>query len=734
MSEFEARFLPPETITDQSVVADPYDKEASDFLHTLQQAAEQQTGRKGDEAELSAEEREALLSEIAIGRAVEVIAAGFGDGITPLEKEITELDIDQGKAAERQLVLDAALLGGKIGTASLGLYQYPVEALPANLKKQPPLSSLAGPGAELEDRVQSGIEGALIALRRRLKAALPPQKSSQRSQEVPLKDILITSAYIVIRRNIESRNTRERLGIRIPDWVAHEKVSQYLQKKYPLLYIQQIGREEAGSEDQYELLQQYHERQAATEHISLQDIRFRPASDTPEDTEDWQDDESVPLDLGGVYPDLQAQADFERVENIVSRPTASSYLNTLLDRQRVVLRALSGFETAELDGPPPYTFKMLAEKYGVTEARIWGIEQEALTRLRRPELAPLIQDALDQLNTDTVPAGLFSGNRLKTGRAVARKIASGMSEKPASVPTSGEYPWLDFLKSVDVLLAQSGNTRAEQGTFVYAKIYRALSGGIASITNELRVADAETRQTPYPKKAYDLLRQHLGPYLTPSHIEYFWNTEVEQLLKGDDHNHAVRLVHPDRLGQLVSRLLLDCMTEADKVQLIMPRRSVQKCGFLGAWARHGKIVLIGHPGAYTGFHMRGSASVVVYGKPGHHAGHGAKGRSSLVVVPNVTEYFIIQRRQEVQRLDMSDEALAAIERQIQSIGSLASPDTARLLQAPQILDFNEAAQLLGVTEEALEHRTRELGHIDREGLTPEELLELRKRWPELGPQ
>ena len=132
--------------------------------------------------------------------------------------------------------------------------------------------------------------------------------------------------------------------------------------------------------------------------------------------------------------------------------------------------------------------------------------------------------------------------------------------------------------------------------------------------------------------------------------------------------------------------------------------------------------------------MRGSASVVVYGKPGHHAGHGAKGRSSLVVVPNVTEYFIIQRRQEVQRLDMSDEALAAIERQIQSIGSLASPDTARLLQAPQILDFNEAAQLLGVTEEALEHRTRELGHIDREGLTPEELLELRKRWPELGPQ
>jgi len=290
--------------------------------------------------------------------------------------------------------------------------------------------------------------------------------------------------------------------------------------------------------------------------------------------------------------------------------------------------------------------------------------------------------------------------------------------------------------------------RPEHNTARYNEVYAMLRDGVRSAADGLRVPGEEVRRTPYPPICRDL-EAHLGTHLTPYMIEDLWHAEAAQLLAMSSESDQALPVNPDRLGQMISRLLSICMRDEDQVLLHMPES--HRCGYLGAGLRHGYLTLQGDVGQYAGAHIAGNAIMAVQGKSGDYAGFAADGHSHLTLTDDTGRFAgmgagghsVITIKKRVRNpvgLKLRGRAKIIVEQENLEVKSPSydlAQEPAPSLQAEeagpvQLLAFEDAAGYLGLTPLQLEHYTRLIGHHAQDPLSPEQLLRLRRRWPELG--
>jgi hypothetical protein len=742
MDGHEARFYAP--IVEDTPTDEPYlEDSARRFIQILHQQAEASTGLTGDELAVVKDDLDQLLLNTLAGRAVQKMIENGELDESQLNSDIVQADIAEGHLSERKLMSVAMLLGYELGLGSMGYSPEIAKRLdPGLVWSYAPLSRTDTPSAEPDDRMQNAIEG----VRAKVLAYLQGEEPGVRPNEIPLTKAANANGYLQIVAGIESPHIREQLGARVKGGMV--RIISELRRRYQTVDLSEVGREKAGSREEFERLQNLQDVIIASEHIPWGEITFPYAA--PEEGSELEGEAARPLPIDEIYPDVAAQTDFEAVDTIVSRGQKAVYLAAVDMKQQDTLLAYNGFPVAGLP-PGPHDRQSLARFYGVRVAAITGRTKGAVKLLRHPIAAQWVENALTSEPTICTNQ-TFSGDRLRTSRAVACKNRTTEAADSDSASHQALPEWTAHLKSLKSWMAAGISfDHPSRNTLVYDSAYRALRDGIWSAVDTLRVSASDVRSTPYPF-IFNELDKYLNNLLAAEMIEDFWNSEATLLLQAETHGET-QPVNADRLGQLISRLLAACMREEDQVILEMPGSLEVRCGYLGVSACRGGLILKGNAGDYIGAHMRGNAMITVHGTAGDYAGFAARGSSRLTLKGDAGrhagkkagDFSTITLEGQAQLpvgADLLGQARVLMKaRNVEIKSRLYDPGKEQALDLPsreltasaaQLLGFNEAAAYLGLTSSQLQYYTEQLGHSGRAALPAKQLLKLKQRWPELG--
>ncbi len=640
MGGYEAQFSPP-LFEEEKLEHKDY---SDAFGHLLDEIAEHITGRKGAEAVLTRGETDQLMFRIIAGEDAQQQIDMVGPS------EVLKRCVQTGLAAKKQMLEGTARLGRRIGLNSMG-HQFddawkPTGHRPGLGGGLAKIANLGSRYADAEDRIQSALAGMPIALRRYVKsfrAAIAAENPEEALADLAgFASVVMFASRETIYSHMAHPEIREPMGAR----VKYDDLPriQAARKKYRIIDLGLVTRDQVASKEEYQELQEVRDIVEASYHVPWDEILFPDAA--PEETTAYEIDESrreallyapyafdseppEPLSLEEVYPDPHWRNGFTAVETALTwfDPKRGLFYDTshLTDHERrenspQQLIALSLFCGFPVKGLPPdtYSFPEIAQMLGVKTQSVHRAKQSALNKLRRSRRAMALLENLSLVNGDEgTVAAAFTGDRLRTGHRVLKSANRPPATRALLVP------W--WARRAQELLPEV--RPSERGTPMYEEVYRSLTLAIFGAAGELAVLPEEAKRSPYPKTIYDQLETYLGKHLTIAHIEDFWNNQAGALL--GLRREGGTPVSADRLGQLTSKLLANRLRHGDKVTLHIPEGMDGRCGYLGAWARHGEVKIVGDPGDYTGFGMSGSALIAVEGNVGSYAGAYGSGRSTL---------------------------------------------------------------------------------------------------------
>jgi RNA polymerase sigma factor (sigma-70 family) len=260
----------------------------------------------------------------------------------------------------------------------------------------------------------------------------------------------------------------------------------------------------------------------------------------------------------------------------------------------VLIRHLGLFDT------PEATFDQIKEQWNLSRERIRQIESEGLRKLRESDRLDRIEGFYDDAENYPYNTTVTADDALRTGRVPAVKA----SPKPKD---TGE-PYIDGSLPPRVK-PQPPEGRLERGSDWYKHYYTMLKTRL-SANNSARYHGDSTSTTPYPKEIFNMIEEDIGKYLTPQHIEDAWNELSRNLITtaSGDNSHEVT---GTRLCQLFSALLANRMTDDDHITIRIPAHFDGQWDDIGAWAKRGKITIVGEPGKNVGRHKSENAQIEV---------------------------------------------------------------------------------------------------------------------------
>lgn len=140
-------------------------------------------------------------------------------------------------------------------------------------------------------------------------------------------------------------------------------------------------------------------------------------------------------------------------------------------------------------------------------------------------------------------------------------------------------------------------------------------------------------ETPLSDRAAMFVERAYGAGIRAKHIETMWNNHWDTMvntLKGD----IGKRFDLKQFSQVMALLLGNVIRRDEVVTLRIPPHLQGELPYVGAWAKRGRIMIIGDTGDFTGAFKERRASVVVMGSVGKYAGFPDR-PSSIAVHPNI---------------------------------------------------------------------------------------------------
>lgn len=478
------------------------------------------------------------------------------------------------------------------------------------------IADLASPYAELDDRRQNAVVGLIKAALKFKPGYIPPKNPDRK----PAK--FVTYATWDIHQQLDRSvaaghgELMEACGPRLPYHVREEirgKFREYEIDDLSTVAHQCTGKGCAGCAEKRHL-EQLQQWDIASRHISLSDVSLPHAAEEEVWDPDW--DEPPVLTVADVWADPQPlRAAAELVHKKRADAIEEVLTNTLDEREAAIVRKIAG-----IGEDRPQTYDEVGPSYEISGTRVGQIYNRALRKLRDLDDQPL-KGLLGLGESEAASPEMHGDDRLRTGRVVLRKVVSK-----------------DYVKT-DTPVAAVG--RPEKGSVEYDEVFGAFLSHLTEEIYHYRKSVNRFGKEQYPAKLYKKIDQDLGQRLTPQHIEEFWNEWLPGLVAqfrgelapfpGEDNFDY------SSISSLVSALLATRMQDKDYVRLRIPENMDGKFNYLGGWATHGEIAIIGDAGHGVGFRMSQRAVVTVRGDVGNYAGAEASGHSRLHIYGSASD-------------------------------------------------------------------------------------------------
>jgi RNA polymerase sigma factor (sigma-70 family) len=354
--------------------------------------------------------------------------------------------------------------------------------------------------------------------------------------------------------------------------------------------------------------------------VSLDELYFANAAN--EEVED-EIQEPPLLSANEVLPIYGSDPTQHITESLLSRSVHDA-LKTLSEREAGVLRLRYGLTDGQ-----QHTLDEIGEVYGVTRDRIRQIETNTMKKMRHPSRAELLSEFMDFDDGGQQP--MRSGDVIKTKHCIGRTTVQ-LTITPADTefiqPPKPRLSWQAYPgESWDEPVRKTAAQLEAEHAASTRQLKELLFG--ASLYT-FQKSFAEEMRSPYPKLLFDKTMETFGRELKPSGVADFWNNHLESFLDhlvarlGDD-------ASPDRVMQLLSRLLSERMDDNDEVTLNVPEHLQGKLGYVGAWLAHGTVRVHGDVGDNVGYEMSSLSHLQLDGSAGHFAGSHMKGNARLEI-------------------------------------------------------------------------------------------------------
>lgn len=352
---------------------------------------------------------------------------------------------------------------------------------------------------------------------------------------------------------------------------------------------------------------------------------------------------SRPLaDIVATAPrDVEGEMDAEKLTNLIDK-----ILETLAEREAGVIMLRYGLSDRIDLYDKQHNLDEIGRVYGVTRERVRQIETKTLSKLRHPSRAQLLRDYIfvdasieehpdspNQLDPyvpglPNVRTARIAGQKvLSTAAMIASaEIRDGIMHQGAitteAQQTEVDEPW--DMQEANQLARQEKMRQYEETAQLFNQLL------FRSEPYTFQQSFAKAMGNEYPVGLVNRINEVLGPDLTPSHIEDFWNGHLQDFAAHLEQQFGDNFAL-DRVSTLLGKLLSERMTDDHNIELVIPASLEGRLNFVGAWIKHGQLTIRGNVGDFTGYKIGGLATVRVYGSVGDFAGVEANHYASLEV-------------------------------------------------------------------------------------------------------